>query len=319
MKANEAVYSGYLINQTRLNNGLLIRPGKGGSASDFTAIATGESALPLAEQTAIISEVKSALRVTTGTAAGSMQFSNATFVQSDLSTNFTLGSGDFTIELWTYINTISTTSITSLIRIDDSTNRYINLLTNIKGQGTQHVFIVMGTTDNNAYLPVLNNSVVNLNINTWYHIAIVRRTNLLYLYINGIATRYLELSLGDILTGGAPVTFNQTGDANGKSFITLNNAGVLPTTLGTITHSIDTGTTNVNKSAFDGLITNVRVAKRALYTANFTVPSSPLQPVADTVLLLNVPTSGTYLTDSSTTNTTMTPTGSVVFSSTKPF
>ena len=51
----------------------------------------------------------------------------------------------------------------------------------------------------------------------------------------------------------------------------------------------------------------------AVYTANFTPPTTVLQPVTNTSLLLQVANSSTYITDSSTNAFTVTNNGTAVY------
>ena len=60
--------------------------------------------------------------------------------------------------------------------------------------------------------------------------------------------------------------------------------------------------TDINRytTYFKGNISNFHVVKgTALYTSNFTTPSTPFTPVANSVLLLSATSSATAFTDSS--------------------
>jgi hypothetical protein len=137
-------------------------------------------------------------------------------------------------------------------------------------------------------------SVVTFNytfsLNTWYHIACVSTgSGNIQFYINGVSIS---------LTSGTTVTFaEQTGIYVGRNGTNASNLGYFP-----------------------GYITNLRIVNgTAVYTSNFTPPISPLLPVANTKLLLDVVDSTNYITDSSPNNFTLTPVGSPTFVSNDPF
>ena len=116
-----------------------------------------------------------------------------------------------------------------------------------------------------------------LAINTWYHIALVRSgtgANCLKIYVNGVNN------------GSATITS------------TIGNA----TKINTIGAGDAAGNDRLN-----GFISNVRFVKGvAVYTSNFTPPTSRLTAIAGTTLLLNTTYDGKYLKDNSTNRATVT-------------
>jgi hypothetical protein len=96
-----------------------------------------------------------------------------------------------------------------------------------------------------------------LSTNTWYHLAAVRRGSNITFYNNGVSSyTFYTSTIGYVQT---PSTY---------------------TTLG--------GATNKNDFDFDGTMTNMRlVIGTAVYTGNFTPPSTPLTILPSTQFLLN--------------------------------
>jgi len=151
-----------------------------------------------------------------------------------------LGTGDFTIELWVYPRGYSSGLSYSILNYD---NYQIGVYASSGSVGNPYF------TDSNSTQNVATG--VNLNINTWYHYAIVRKNNITKFFINGTvySTTYTD-----------------------NSFITAN--------LNNNASSAYQGLSFLDTSAgfqFLGNIDELRIIKGyALYTANFTTPTPPL-------------------------------------------
>ena len=125
-------------------------------------------------------------------------------------------------------------------------------------------------------------------LNTWVHIAICRSGTSLRVFRNGV-------QIGTTLTNST--NFNNT----------------------TNTLKIGNESTTSAGGAFNGYITNFHWVKgTALYTGNFSRPTAPITPVANTRLLLLATASGTAFTDSSGKGKVATPVG-VAWNSLTPF
>lgn len=119
----------------------------------------------------------------------------------------------------------------------------------------------------------------------WMHFAVVRNSGTVTLYINGLAQGTASVSDNITSTSTLYVGDRTTTDPNG--FYNYN-----------------------------GLITNLRIVKgTAVYTSNFTVPTAPLSNVSGCTLLMQVNSSGTLLTDSSSLGKTVTNNGGVSYTS----
>jgi len=115
---------------------------------------------------------------------------------------------------------------------------------------------------------------------TWYHIAYVRNGGYLYCYVNG-----------NLVNAGGTAT-------------TLNNGSSSPITIGARYASAF--------RYFPGLISNFRVVKgTAVYTSNFTPPTSPLTAITNTALLT---LQSATIIDNSGNSLSITNTGSVTTS-----
>lgn len=86
----------------------------------------------------------------------------------------------------------------------------------------------------------------------WYHIALVRTTDTVKLYVDGVAIGNGDV-IGTISSNNLPLTIGYGNEAN---------------------------------SGLNGLLSNFRLTKAAVYTGNFSVPTAPLTDLTDTKLLL---------------------------------
>ena len=183
-----------------------------------------------------------------------------------------LGSGNFTVECW--INASSFASENPVFKIYTS--------------GTNNLEIRLP----NGVMTALYNSGsatitgATLSIDTWYHIALVRSSTTLTMYVNGNST-------------GTPATIS--GSMTSPSLYLARN---------------QSGTT-----WFSGSITNFRIVNSALYSgATYTIPTAALTAITGTQLLIKqTATSTATVTDGSAAPATITNNGSSLYNSTSPF
>jgi YD repeat-containing protein len=180
-----------------------------------------------------------------GTASLSLNGSNQA-ISTPITTDFDL-QGDFTIEAWVYYNTVSTSVPQALVSRDNgsgSTNKW-GFGLNVLSAG--NFSLHRNTTSGTQY---------NLNwpwspsASTWYHLAIVRQAN------------------------------NWTVYVNGNSIGTIADSNPMPlTTAPLVIGALGEGFWYTN-----GYIDEVRISSgTAVYTANFTPPTAPENPVTTSV------------------------------------
>jgi hypothetical protein len=102
------------------------------------------------------------------------------------STDFTFGTGDFTIDTWYYFVTspVSTGDDCYVMNMGsrNGTNNVTALaVTNIASNDRFQFWADVGGTVNAVVL----NGTTNLSTNTWYHVAVIRNGNTFSLYVNG--------------------------------------------------------------------------------------------------------------------------------------
>ena len=95
-------------------------------------------------------------------------------------------------------------------------------------------------------------TTATITANQWSHLAFVNSSNTMTIYINGVA--------------------NATGSIVG----TPQSGNTYPLTLGSI------GTTY-----FNGYVSDIRITKGVAYASNFTPTTTPLTPIANTILMIN--------------------------------
>ena len=176
---------------------------------------------------------------------------------------FDFGTGNYTVEFWYYKQSIV------------NSNMFL--------MGSSVFFAV--NASNTAYEIFLNSgsgTMVNasISLNVWNHFALVKSSNVVTVYHNGIAVGTINNS-----------------SINGYSNQTVQISGPF---------------TN-----FFGYISNLRVVKgTAVYTSNFTPPTVPLTAISGTSLLTCQ--SATFV-DNSPNNFTITVSGDVAVSTQNPF
>jgi hypothetical protein len=200
-------------------------------------------------------------------------------------TAFQYGTGDFTIEMWFYptvANGPAGNGVT-LFRQRGSnyyTQRYLFLFL----WPTRQVFLQV--PGNDFYIGTSN----LCNLNEWNHVALVRRSGSMQIFLNGVAntartntTNYSDTSAYNLAFGN--LVFN-------------------------------------TQYTFQGYMTNIRVAKSAYYTTTFDPSRTPFtrtsQGATNVQLLLNFDTDARKNTDSSANNITVT-NNSVTYDSFTPF
>lgn len=192
--------------------------------------------------------------------------------------DFRMGTGDFTIEWFQYLQT---------------GGQNFPRVFSIGSFSSQSIAVSLeGTVDSNRSFYAWTSSgnlIASGNYtNKWIHFAITRSGTSLRVFQDGV-------QIGTTLS--VSTNFNDT-----TNVLRIGNESSTSTA-----------------ASFRGYITNFRWVKgTALYTSNFTKPSSPLTAVANTRLLLLATTSGTATTDSSGLGKTVT-NNSTTWSSLSPF
>jgi len=172
---------------------------------------------------------------------------------------FDFGSGDFTVEMWYY--PLALPAETSLLSKWNSgsipaSNQWLLYLASASAQA---VFSTDGTF---AAATITGPNVV---LNQWNHIAFVRNGNSFNVYVNGVA--------GTSVTNSGALYALDT-EVLGIGYRRNNGIPVI---------------------AMNGYASQARIVKgTAVYTANFTPPTTPLTAITNTSLLLNFTNAGIF-------------------------
>jgi hypothetical protein len=201
----------------------------------------------------------------------------ATAVGSE-ATGTNMGTGNFTWECW--VRATASTGYQTFI----DTRGYS---TGYSAVGTDGA--VFGL-DNNTLTPyyfsnsgAVITSTINLTLNAWTYVAVVRNSGTTTLYVNGVS-------------GGSVA-----GDTTNLSAPYVNIGGVA----------------NLGPNYLTGQISNLRMVKgTAVYTADFVPPTTTLRVIAGTNLLL--PLTATVFTDMSSNMLEITNTGTVITTAQAP-
>lgn len=171
---------------------------------------------------------------------------------------FTLGAGDFTIDVWIYTANITNTYIRSIA----ATYSFVSSLDRGWFLGlTSTGYPQFGLYNSSGVQQFTIVSSVITPTNQWTHLAAVRSGSAVKLYLNGV----------------------QVGSATSSANDTVQFSDF---TIGTIRSDNLTPAIGNSGTSFLGYISNLRIVKgTALYTANFIPPNTPLTAVSGTSLL----------------------------------
>ena len=168
------------------------------------------------------------------------------YLQTPDSEIFSLEKNDYTIEGWFYFTTLSATQRLFGQRAADASERQMLMETNASGELTYYFDI--------SNSPKTVGGVVATQINTWHHIAVVRKNLVHTLYVDGVSVATNSTDTGTLENRSQPFSIGRQGD--------------------------------YTSDAFNGHISNFRICKgTAVYTSDFTVPTHALEVTQDTVLL----------------------------------
>lgn len=198
------------------------------------------------------------------------------------STDFEMGSGDFTVEC--FIRTTVQSSGDGIITYatgGGASNTQWGMFTGYAGATSVDFYLSNGS----SYFA--NTGGGNVTDGDWHHVAFCRSGSSGYLFVDG----------------------TQVG-----STLSLGSTSLSPTSLNLNIGSQDSG------YSFNGNISNVRIVKgTALYTANFTAPTSALTAVTNTVLLTGQGSASEVTNDNSSSSHSVVANGGVTTTSFGPF
>ena len=168
------------------------------------------------------------------------------------SSDFSFGSGNFTVEGWVYCKGATTGTSQVIASFYDTGDNKRSWQLTRHGSGNNIRFYY--STDGSTGLNIADSS--NTLEGEWQHIAVVRNSNALNLYINGTSVANATVS-GSLYDNTSDVLVIGASDAGGTT-----------------------------SKYLDGLISNLRIVKgTAVYTSNFTPPGESLTGITNTKLL----------------------------------
>lgn len=207
---------------------------------------------------------------------GSINLAGTSYLSLAASSDWAVGTGDFTVEWFQYQQNNGNENFIFDLGTSD------NLAVSVASGGNKLNVYVNGAK---VSTPTISNS-----LNTWYHAAISRVSNNLYVYMNG--TRIDNI----------PNLSNVT-DNTSTFYIGCENPG------------------SPTGDNWPGYIASFRFIKGVgLYSGTtLTIPISPLPATAETKLLLRVLDAPSFITDSSSVPKTVTNNGGATYIASSPF
>jgi hypothetical protein len=174
--------------------------------------------------------------------------SASSYITLSDSSAFSLGISDFTVECWIFPTLSGSTQDISGQADSSITTTSRSFLLQINGSGN----IIAGVWSGSTGYTITSSSAVSFN--TWNHIALVRSSGTLTLYVNGVSAGTSSVSTVSVNDSSNNLSIGRFGERN--------------------------------TAYYDGYVSNFRlVVGTAIYTANFTPSTTPLTAVSGTQLL----------------------------------
>jgi len=216
------------------------------------------------------------------TATGSLYFNSSTYI-SAVDSSLVIGTNDFTIEFWVYFTDNGFGAGGGFFHLASELLPSTPFQTGLAlGRQGQSIVVYWGpiVVDRGS----VSNITYTTNLNTWYHMALVRSSGVLILYINGV---------GYTVSSSDTTNYNYTTALSIGGYFSINYLLV-------------------------GYITNFRLINgSAFYTSNF-LPTLPLVNITNTKLLLSVASNANKTIDSSSSPLTVLNTGTSKWISSAP-
>ena len=185
-------------------------------------------------------------------------------------------SGDFTLEAWVFMNSANG----NYIHLTYNSGGLINVFNIYNGSAQNFLF----GTSSTAGQTTLEFNDTTWDAGVWTHLAVVRSSGTLKIYVNGVADATTSTAVSGNLTDLEYI-------GTGRGF---TSAG----------------------QVFDGKVSNVRFSSTARYTSNFTPPTAHFTTDSDTNLLT---CQSNRFVDNSSNGYTITPAGSAAVTAFGPF
>lgn len=163
---------------------------------------------------------------------------------------FDVGSGNFTIEAWVWYEQAAAVGWIFGQTNSTFTASNTSIVLSVSTSGIPEGNVAVGS----SFIPATSSTALTLN--AWSHVAFVRDSSTLRIFVNGVQTGTGNVSTNTVNNSPSQAAIGRAGEYN-----------VLP-------------------QFFKGYISNLRFLKgTALYTSNFTPPTSPLAAITNTSLL----------------------------------
>ena len=141
---------------------------------------------------------------------GSVEFDGSgDYLQTPDSEIFSMGTNDYTIEGWFYFTTLSSTQRLFGQRASDASELQMLLETNSSGELTYYFSI---SSSKNV------GGVVATKVNTWHHIAVVRKDLVHTLYVDGVSVATNSTDTGSLDNRAQPFSIGRQGNYTSDAF-----------------------------------------------------------------------------------------------------